>query len=119
MTASGQPALTITCSGGTTDNPKACFYFHIRGTLFVNANTPGPAVRFGRDDFSEAHNSARIEHLAVNNAGTGYAVELNYVLNADIFAVAVTAGSAGLVMNQGASSAASPALPPPPLEPRC
>jgi len=60
----------------------------------------GPAVRFGRDDFSDAHNSTRIEHLAVNNAGTGYAVELNYVLNADIFAVAVTAGSAGLVMNQ-------------------
>ena len=99
-TATGQPALTIRCSGGTADNPKACFYFHIRGTLFVNANTAGPAVRFGRDDFSEAHNSARIEHLAVNDAGTGYAVELNYVLNADIFAVAVTAGSAGLVMNQ-------------------
>ena len=34
-TATGQPALTITCSGGTTDNPKACFHFHIRGTLFV------------------------------------------------------------------------------------
>jgi len=79
-TATGQPALTIRCSGGTADNPKACFYFHIRGTLFVNANTAGPTVRFGRDDFSDAHNSARIEHLAVNNAGTGYAVELNYVL---------------------------------------
>jgi hypothetical protein len=37
-TATGQPALTITCSGGTTDNPKACFYFHIRGALFVMIN---------------------------------------------------------------------------------
>jgi hypothetical protein len=99
-TASGQRALSIECSGGTPDNPKGCFYFHLQGTLFVNANTWQAAVRFGLNDFSDAHNSAKIDHLIVNNAGSGYAVRLNYVLNADIFAVAVTAGSAGLVLDQ-------------------
>src|SRR6516162_11647453 len=99
-TATGQRAITIECSGGTPENSKGCFYFHIQGTLFVNANTAAAAVRFGLNDYSDAHNSAKIDHLIVNNAGSGYAVRLNYVLNADIFAVAVTAGSAGLVMDQ-------------------
>jgi hypothetical protein len=99
-TRTGTRAITITCSGDTADAPKSCFYFHIQGTLFVNANTWQAAVRFGQNDFSDAHNSAKIDHLIVNNAGTGYAVRLNYILNADIFAVAVTAGSAGLVMDQ-------------------
>ena len=89
-TATGQRAMTIECSGGTPENSKGCFYFHIQGTLFVNANTWQAAVRFGLNDFSDAHNSAKIDHLIVNNAGSGYAVRLNYILNADIFAVAVT-----------------------------
>ena len=99
-TATGQPAMSIECSGGTPENPKGCFYFHIQGTLFVNASTSAAAVRFGLNDFSDAHNSAKIDHLIVNNAGSGWAVRLNYVLNADIFAVAVSAGSVGLAMNQ-------------------
>jgi len=99
-TATGQRAMSIECGGGTPDNSKGCFYFHIQGTLFVNANTAAAAVRFGLNDFSDAHNSAKIDHLIVNNAGPGYAVRLNYILNADIFAVAVSAGSAGLVMDQ-------------------
>lgn len=99
-TATGQRAMSIECSGGTPDNSKGCFYFHIQGTLFVNANTGQAAVRFGLNDFSDAHNSAKIDHLIANNAGSGYAVRLNYILNADIFAVAVSAGSAGLVMDQ-------------------
>ena len=99
-TATRQRAMTITCSGGTPDNPKGCFYFHIQGTLFVNANFPGAAFRFGLNDFSDAHNSAKIDHLIANNAGSGYAVRLNYVLNANIFTVAVSAGTAGLVMDQ-------------------
>jgi hypothetical protein len=99
-TATGQRAMSIECSGGTPDNPKGCFYFHIQGTLFVNANTWQAAVRFGLNDFSDAHNSAKIDHLIVNNSGSGYAVRLNYILNADIFAVAVSAGSAGLVLDQ-------------------
>jgi hypothetical protein len=99
-TATGQRAMSIECSGGTPNNPKGCFYFHIQGTLFVNANTWQAAVRFGLNDFSDAHNSAKIDHLIVNNSGSGYAVRLNYILNADIFAVAVSAGSAGLVLDQ-------------------
>jgi len=99
-TATGQRALSIKCSGGTPDSPKGCFYFHIQGTLFVNANTWQAAVRFGLNDFSDAHNSAKLDHLIVNNAGQGFAVRLNYILNADIFTVAVSAGSAGLVMDQ-------------------
>ena len=99
-TATGQRAMAIECSGGSPQDSKGCFYFHIQGTLFVNANSAQAAVRFGLNDFSDAHNSAKIDHLIVNNAGTGYAVRLNYILNADIFAVAVSAGSAGLVMDQ-------------------
>ena len=99
-TATGLRAMSIECSGGTPANPKGCFYFHIQGTLFVNANTREAAVRFGLNDYSDAHNSAKVDHLIANNAGSGSAVRLNYVLNADIFAVAVTAGSAGLVMEQ-------------------
>ena len=68
--------------------------------MFVNAGTWQSAVRFGLNDYSDAHNSAKIDHLIVNNAGSGGAVRLNYVLNADIFAVAVSAGSVGLVMDQ-------------------
>jgi hypothetical protein len=99
-TATGQRAISIECSGGTPGNPKGCFYFHIQGTLFVNAHTDAAAFRFGLNDFSDAHNSPKIDHLIVNNAGRGFAVRLEYVLNADIFTVAVSAGSVGLMMDQ-------------------
>jgi hypothetical protein len=100
-TATRQRAMSIECSDGTPDNPKSCFYFHIQGTLFVNANTDtAAAVRLGLTDFSDAHNSAKIDHLIVNNAGAGFALRLNYVLNADIFTVAVSAGAVGLMMDQ-------------------
>jgi len=95
-TATGLRAIMVTCSGGTPANPKECFYFHIQGTLFVNANTWEAAVRFGLNDYSDAHDSAKVDHLIANNAGSGSAVRLNYVLNGDIFAVAVT----GLLMDQ-------------------
>lgn len=98
------PVVEIVCSGGSAGNPKGCFYFHQEGTLFVNANTPDWAVRFGLDDLSDAHNSAKIDHLIVNNnngASSGGAVRLNYVLNSDIFVVADAAGGgAGLALEQ-------------------
>jgi len=99
-TGTAQRAMSIECSGGTPENPKGCFYFHIQGTLFVNANTDAAAFRFGLNDFSDAHNSPKIDHLVVNNAGAGFSVRLEYVLNADIFTVAVSAGSVGLMMDQ-------------------
>jgi hypothetical protein len=98
------PAVEIICSGGSSTKPKGCFYFHQEGTLFVNANTPDWAVRFGLDDFSDAHNSAKIDHLIVNSnsaASSGGAVRLNYVLNSDMFIVADAAGGgAGLALEQ-------------------
>jgi hypothetical protein len=98
------PVLEIICSGGSTANPKGCFYFHQEGTLFVNADTPDWALRFGLDDLSDAHNSAKIDHLIVNNnngASSGGGVRLNYVLNSEIFVVSDAAGGGtGLALEQ-------------------
>lgn len=113
-TGSPTAQLVITCSGGTAASPKGCFYFHQEGTLFVNANTPWYAVRVGNNDFSDAHNSIKVDHLVVSNAGDGGACRFNYILNADLFAVCDTAGSgAGIDLRQlqfstlkGAGSAA-------------
>ena len=54
------PAVIVECAAD-------CFYFHQEGTLFVNADTDGPAVVFGKADFSDAHNSGKLDHLVVNN----------------------------------------------------
>src|SRR5207237_6884578 len=81
-----------------------CFYFKEEGTLFVNGNTPTYVVVVGKTDFSDAHNSAKFDHLIVNNANTaaaGGGCQFNYVLDSDIFAVCVaTGGGAGLVFEQ-------------------
>ncbi|HEY3911282.1 MAG TPA: glycosyl hydrolase family 28-related protein [Stellaceae bacterium] len=101
---SGQPVLAIDCSGGTEVSPKGCFYFNEQGTLFVNANSDSYAVVIGRADFSDAQNSLKIDHLIVNNAGAGKragGLQLNYVLNSQIFAVADSAGgAAGIALEQ-------------------
>jgi hypothetical protein len=101
--ASGE-ALKVQCSGGTPASPANCFYFHQEGTLFVNASTPDYAVKIGSADFSDAHNSLKLDHLIVNNsstAPTAGGLQLNYVLDSDIFAVADSAGgAAGLALEQ-------------------
>ena len=101
--ASGD-VLRVQCSGGTPASPANCFYFREEGTLFVNASTPDYAVRIGNPDFSDAHNSLKIDHLVVNNASTASTaggLQLNYVLDSDIYAVADTAGgAAGLALEQ-------------------
>ncbi len=101
---SAQPVLAIDCSGGTATSPKGCFYFNEQGTLFVNANSDSYAVVIGLTDFSDAQNSLKIDHLIVNNAGAGKragGLELNYVLNSQIFAVADSAGGgAGIALEQ-------------------
>ena len=48
-------------------SPADCFYFKEEGTLFVLADTPDYAVVIGNDDFSDAHNSIKLDHLNVNN----------------------------------------------------
>jgi len=101
--ASGD-VLRVACSGGTPASPANCFYLREEGTLFVNASTPDYAVRIGKPDFSDAHNSAKIDHLVVNNASTASTaggLQLNYVLDSDIYAVADSAGgAAGLALEQ-------------------
>ena len=81
--ASG-PVLQIQCGGGTTSGPTGCFYFRAsEGALFVNGNTPAYVVVVGNTDFSDAHNSAKFDHLIVNNANTapaGGGCQFNYVL---------------------------------------
>jgi len=96
------PVLSVKCSGGTPAAPKSCFYFHQQGTLFLNGNSNTWAFELGVDDFSDAHNSVKIDHLIVNNAGAGSGgVLLNYVLNADASIVADAGrGGYGLGLNQ-------------------
>ena len=101
---SAGPVLEILCSGGNPQMPKGCFYFGEQGTLFVNADVDGYAVVIGQRDFSDAHNSIKIDHLVVNNANSGPragGLQLNYVLSSQIFAVADAAGgAAGIALEQ-------------------
>ena len=101
--ASG-PVLQVECGGGGSASPTGCFYFRQEGTLFVNGNTPTYAVVFGKTDFSDAHNSAKIDHLIVNNASTAAGsggCQLNYLLDSDVYAVCVASGgAAGLALEQ-------------------
>jgi len=98
------PVLQIQCGGGTTGSPTGCFYFKEEGTLFVNGDTASYVVVFGKPDFSDAHNSAKIDHLIVNNASTAAGAggcQFNYVLDSDLYAVCVSSGgAAGLAFEQ-------------------
>ena len=88
-TAVHGPALTIQCVAD-------CFYFHQEGTLFVNADTDGPAVMVGKADFSDPQNSGKLDHLIINNRNQGQhatGCQFNYVLNWDINAVCVSGGA--------------------------
>jgi hypothetical protein len=111
--------LQVICSGGTVAAPANCFYFKEQGTLFVLASTPAYAFILGRADFSDAHNSAKLDHLVVNNTSTAAAAgacQFNFVLDSDIFAVCNSAGgAAGIALEQtqfswieGAGTASGP-----------
>ena len=101
--ASG-PVLQVQCGGGTPGSPTGCFYFKEEGTLIVDADTAAYAVVFGKQDFSDAHNSAKIDHLIVNNASTSASAggcQFNYLLDSDIYAVCDSAGgAAGMAFEQ-------------------
>jgi hypothetical protein len=112
------PVVQIQCSGGTVSSPTGCFYFKEEGSLFVNADTPGYAVIIGKTNFADAHNSLKLDHLIVNNASTASTaggLQLNYLLDGDVYAVADSAGgAAGIALEQvqfsrlsGAGSAAA------------
>jgi Pectate lyase superfamily protein len=113
------PVLEVVCSGGSPAAPRGCFYFKEEGSLFVYADTDAYAVVLGRRDFADAQNSLKIDHLIVNNANAGSrsgGLQLNYVLDSEIFVVADSAGgAAGIALEQtqtsrlsGAGSAAAP-----------
>jgi hypothetical protein len=101
--ASG-PVLQIECGQGTVASPTGCFYFKQEGTLFVNGHTPAYVVVLGKNDFSDAHNSAKIDHLIVNNSSTATEAggcQFNFVLDSDVYAVCVSAGgAAGFALEQ-------------------
>jgi len=101
--ASG-PVLQIQCGGGSTSSPTGCFYFKEEGSLFVNGSAPTYAVVLGKTDFSDAHNSVKIDHLIVNNtsvAPSAGGCQFNFVLDSDIYAICVSAGgAAGLALEQ-------------------
>lgn len=98
------PVLRVECSGGTVGSPAGCFYFKEEGALAIRANTPGYAVVIGKADFSDAHNSLKLDHLIVNNADTASTaggLQLNFVLDSDIYAIADSAGgAAGIALEQ-------------------
>ena len=98
------PTVQVECSGGTPASPTGCFYFKEEGTLFIDADTNGYAFVLGKPDFSDAHNSIKIDHLVVNNAGSGPtagACQFNYVLDSDVYAVCDAAGGgAGMAFEQ-------------------
>jgi len=98
------PVLQIQCGGGSSASPTGCFYFKEEGSLFVNASTPTYAVVLGKTDFSDAHNSAKIDHLIVNNSSTAPdagGCQFNFVLDSDIYAVCVSdGGAAGIALEQ-------------------
>jgi hypothetical protein len=101
--ASG-PVLQIQCDGGSSTSPTGCFYFKEEGSLFINADTPSYAVVLGKTDFSDAHNSVKIDHLIINNANSAPGAggcQFNFVLDSDIYAVCVSAGgAAGIALEQ-------------------
>jgi len=103
-TISSGPVLQIQCGGGSIGSPTGCFYFKEEGTLFVNGNTSAYVVVVGKTDFSDAHNSAKIDHLIVNNTSTAPGAggcQINYLLDSDVYAVCVSSGgAAGLALEQ-------------------
>ncbi|HEX2152305.1 MAG TPA: glycosyl hydrolase family 28-related protein [Stellaceae bacterium] len=92
------PVLRVHCSGGVPGAPADCFYFKQEGLLFVFADTPDYAVVIGKDDFSDAQNTIKLDHLNVNNRNTDSAAggcRFNYVLDSDLWAACVSAGGGG------------------------
>ena len=101
---SSGPVLQIECGGGSAGSPTGCFYFKQEGTLFIDADTPAYAVVIGKTDFSDAHNSAKLDHLIVNNSSSAVnagGCQFNYVLDSDAYVVCVAGGgAAGLALEQ-------------------
>jgi hypothetical protein len=101
-------------SGGTfaapvdAINPGVSITLHtgLPSSADINAQVSRSSYPFmlGTYNFADAHNSAKIDHLLVNNASTAAGAggcQFNYVLDSDIWAVCVSGGgAAGLALEQ-------------------
>ena len=117
LTGGGTYATSISSIGnGTITIPAP----GLPGAASSGAEVSIPSYPFmlGTRNFADAHNSAKIDHLLVNNASTAAGAggcQFNYVLDSDIFAVCdLAGGAAGLALEEtqfsrvsGAGTAAS------------
>ena len=93
------PVASVGASSITLQNP-------LPSGAAANAEVSIPSYPFvfGTNDFADAHNSAKIDHLIVNNSNTGAGAggcQFNYLLDSDIYAVCDSAGgAAGLALEQ-------------------
>jgi hypothetical protein len=89
-------------------NPGVSITLHtgLPSSADINANVSRPSYPFmlGTYNFADAHNSAKIDHLLVNNASTADGAggcQFNYVLDSDLYAVCDSGGGAsGIALEQ-------------------
>jgi hypothetical protein len=98
--AAGVTPLYVHCSGGNPNSPKACFYLHLAGTLHIYADSSWWGAIIGDWTYADAHNSMKIDHLDVNNSGSGGGAILSGVYNGDVYIVANANGYFGLQLNR-------------------
>ncbi|HEX3884742.1 MAG TPA: hypothetical protein VHW66_18965 [Stellaceae bacterium] len=103
LTGGGTYATTVSSVGsGTITIPSA----GLPSGTSINAQVTRPSYPFvlGKVDFSDQHNSFKIDHLLVNNAATAAgagACQFNAVFDSDIFAVCDSGGgAAGIALEQ-------------------
>lgn len=109
----GQTVIIALASGGTFAAPVTAIgsgTITIAGGLpsatDVNAQVSAPSYAFalGKTDFSDQHNSFKIDHLVVNNESTSPGAggcQFNAVYDSDIYAVCDSAGgAAGIALEQ-------------------
>jgi hypothetical protein len=110
----GGTVIVALHSGGTFAAPVDAINAGVSITLHtglpssadVNAQVSRPSYPFmlSTYNFADAHNSAKIDHLLVNNASTAAGAggcQFNAVLDSDIWAVCVSSGgAAGLALEQ-------------------
>jgi hypothetical protein len=96
-TISSGNVLQFYCSGGTTASPAVCNNLSIQGQLTVVGTTTGYVVVLGNTDFSDRQNAVRIEHLIATNAGTGGAIQANYLTDGDLWLSGSTAGGSSSI----------------------
>lgn len=96
LTGGGNFATQISAIGASTITIAT----GLASAASLNAQLSRPSYPFalGKIDFSDAHNSAKIDHLIVNNSSSAPGAggcQFNYVLDSDLWVVCDSAGGAG------------------------